>query len=78
MPLALSTATMAWMSGELAAVDVGSYPPVHFTSMSPKPLFARWAFRSSTVSAADMSGTSRMSSLARASWGSTVLPPGPV
>jgi hypothetical protein len=49
-----------------------------FTSTSPKPRFARCAFTRSSVFAAVMSGTSRMSIFATARCGRIVLPPGPV
>ena len=49
-----------------------------FTSMSPNPFFARWAFNSSSDSFAVMSGTKRKSSFAIARPGKIVFPPGPV
>src|SRR5207253_10497166 len=66
------------MREESADVAVGSYPPVMFTSMSPKPRFARCAFNAASASAAFMSGTSRMSIFATARCGRIVFPPGPV
>ena len=52
-------------------------PACHFTSMSPKPRFARCAFSAASARRV-MSGTSRRSSFATARCGRMVLPPGPV
>src|SRR5208337_794518 len=48
------------------------------TSISPKPCLARCSLSNANVPSAVMSGTSRMSILATARCGRTVLPPGPV